>query len=378
MRIQGTLKRLAARSPSAWPVLSVYVNTRPVVPQMATYRPFFKKRMAEELKVYPSRSPEYESLAVDFGRVQHYLDYDLRDSTQAATLFASYADGDLFDAVQLSAPFPGNLVSVAPLPTLYPLIRMADRYRRTAVAVADSNTARLFVIALGAIELRREIRSPVVHKPRPSGDRDPAHSERPAEEAWAQHVRQAARALEDVAGEVRASHLIVGGEKAVLAELVRHLSKAASEKLLGQPAWDIRIPEPELVADVDRIVEAHEAGERRRRAKELIEASGSARGVLGLEPTLDALRQSRVAELVLSETFPDATAWVCRACRSFGAGAAAEACPYCGRAELECVELREEVGARAAAQDARVHFVESKAVPEFDAAGGIGALLRQS
>ena len=63
MRILSTLKRLATRPPSPWPVLSVYVNTRPVGPQMTTYRPFFKKRMAEELRALQARSPERESLA---------------------------------------------------------------------------------------------------------------------------------------------------------------------------------------------------------------------------------------------------------------------------------------------------------------------------
>ena len=56
MRIQGTLKRLAARPPSPWSVLSVYVNTRPVGAQMTTYRPFLKRRMAEELKALKARS----------------------------------------------------------------------------------------------------------------------------------------------------------------------------------------------------------------------------------------------------------------------------------------------------------------------------------
>ena len=85
MRIVNTLRRLAARAPSPWPMLSVYVNTRPVGPQMLTYRPLLKKRMAEELAQYPARSPERESLAVDFARVQHYLDYDLRPETNQTT-----------------------------------------------------------------------------------------------------------------------------------------------------------------------------------------------------------------------------------------------------------------------------------------------------
>ena len=109
MRILSTLKRLVARPPSPWPVLSVYVNTRPVGSAMTTYRPFLKKRMTEELKALKARSPEHESLAVDFARAQHYLDYDLRDVTRSVAVFASYADEDMFDAVQLPVEFAGSL-----------------------------------------------------------------------------------------------------------------------------------------------------------------------------------------------------------------------------------------------------------------------------
>jgi hypothetical protein len=56
LRIQHTLKRLAARGPSPWPVLSVYVNTRPVGSAMTTYRPFLKKRLTEELKAFAERT----------------------------------------------------------------------------------------------------------------------------------------------------------------------------------------------------------------------------------------------------------------------------------------------------------------------------------
>src|SRR5262245_21321366 len=183
MRILSTLKRLAMRPPSPWPVLSVYVNTRPVGTQIPTYRPYLKKRMAEELRSLKARSPEHESLAVDFARAQHYLDYDLRDVTQAVAIFASYAGEDLFDTVQLPVEFAENQVVVGPMPLLFPLLRVADRYRRAAVAVADGTATRLFVVALGAVEIRREVRAP-------------AARENGAEASASSLATQSARALE--------------------------------------------------------------------------------------------------------------------------------------------------------------------------------------
>ncbi|MGH7725458.1 MAG: hypothetical protein ACREOU_08515 [Candidatus Eiseniibacteriota bacterium] len=378
MRIFNTLKRLAARGPSTWPVLSVYVNTRPVGAQMTTYRPFLKKRMAEELKAFKPRSPEHESLAVDFSRVQHYLDYDIKDTTKGAAVFACYADDDVFDAVQVPIEFAENLVTVGPLPTLFPLLKAADRYRRAAVLVANTNTARLFVIGLGAIETRREVRNPVLHKPKNAGEADPANVQRHVENAWQKHARQAIQALDELLRESGASYVLIGGDDPIVPTLLSELSHPARERLLGEHHhWDIRIPEHELAAEVERLIQAQEAVERRTLAERLLDGVGEGGSAIGLEKTLIALRESRVSELVLSEGFPSGgSGWACRSCRTFAPGEPPRACTVCGRETVEAVPLHEEMGAQAQAQGARVRFIQPRAVPEFDARGGVGALLR--
>jgi hypothetical protein len=364
MRILSTLKRLAALPPSPWPVLSVYVNTRPVGVQMTTYRPHLKKRMAEELKALKARSPEHESLAVDFARAQHYLDYDLRDDTPAVAIFASYAGEDLFDAIQLPVELPDPQVVVGPMPVLFPLLRMGDRYRRAVVAVADAASTRLFVLALGAIEIRREVRAAA---PR---DADAADTG----EALAEH---SARALEELAHDQGASWILVGGEPGAAAELRRALSPEASALRIDAGDWDPRLPEAELADDVTRRIEERERATRLERARELVAAAAGGSAVLGVDATLEALRQDRVKELLLSETFPAIVpAWTCRACRAFGGGTPPGACPVCGRETVEHVALREELGAQAQARGAPVCFVPAAAVAGFDDGGEVGAFLR--
>ena len=364
MRILSTLKRLAALPPSPWPVLSVYVNTRPVGVQMTTYRPHLKKRMAEELKALKVRSPEHESLAVDFARAQHYLDYDLRDDTQAVAIFASYAGEDLFDAIQLPVEVPDPQVVVGAMPVLFPLLRMADRYRRAAVAVADAASTRLFVLALGAIEIRREVRATAArdHEPAEGGD------------ALAEH---SARALEELAADQGASWVLVGGEPEAAAELRRALAPTASRLLIDAGDWDPRLPEAALAEDVTRRVDERERETRLERAREVAAATAGGKAVLGVDATVEALRQDRVRELLLSETFPAVVpAWTCRACRAFGGGTPPGTCPVCGRETVESVALREELGAQAQARGAPVCFLPAGAVAAFDDGGGVGAFLR--
>jgi len=371
LRIQHTLKRLAARGPSPWPVLSVYVNTRPVGSAMTTYRPFLKKRLTEELKAFKPRSPEHESLSVDAARVQHYLDYDIKEFTRATVVFACYGDNDLFDAVQIPVDFPDQLVTVGPLATLYPLVRAADCYRRAAVIVCDAHSARLFSIALGSIEVRREIKAAAA--PRPDGDGTQRH----ADDVARRHVRLAAHALEELANEVHASWILVGADPAIAAEIETALTPAAHDRLLGRSAWDIRITENDLSAAVADLVDAREKAIRRERAEELVRTAPHEGALLGVAPIVEALNGARVATLLLSESFPvDAPGWSCRACRSFGAGPAVQVCPVCGKAEVQVTALRETLASQAIAQGADVHFVDSRAVPEFDAKGGVGAFTR--
>jgi peptide subunit release factor 1 (eRF1) len=377
LRIQQTLKRLAARGPSPWPVLSVYVNTRPVGTAMTTYRQFLKKRLSEEIKAFKARSPEHESLTVDAARVQHYLDYDVKESTRGTAVFACYGDGDLFDAVQVPVEFPDQLVTVGPLATLYPLLRVSDCYRRAAVLLSDTHSARLFTIALGTIEIRREVKNPPMPRVKGAGELDSAHQQRHAEEHWKQHVRQAVHALEELANESQAAWILLGADQNIGPELEAALSPATREFLLGRFGWDIRIPEAELAESVQVAVEAREKEMRRLRAEELVRSAPHDGAILGVEQTVEALLAARVASLVLSEALPpEAPGWACRACRAFGAGPAAAACPVCGRAEAQSVSLREELGSQGLAQGAEVHFVESRAVPAFDAQGGVGAFAR--
>jgi hypothetical protein len=371
LRIQHTLKRLAARGPSPWPVLSVYVNTRPIGSAMTTYRPFLKKRLTEELKAFKPRSPEHESLSVDAARVQHYLDYDIKEFTRATAVFACYGDNDLFDAVQIPVDFPDQLVTVGPLATLYPLVRAADRYRRAAVLVCDAHAARLFSIALGSIEVRREIK--VAAPPRPDGDGTQRHTD----DVVRRHVRLAAHALEELANEVHASWILIGADPALAAEIEGALTPAVHERVLGRSAWDIRISENDLSNAVLDLVDGREKAIRGERAVELVRSAPHDGALLGVAPVVEALNAARVATLLLSESFPaDAPGWSCRACRSFGAGPAVQVCPVCGKAEVQVTALRETLASQAIAQGADVHFVDARAVPAFDAKGGVGAFTR--
>jgi peptide subunit release factor 1 (eRF1) len=240
------------------------------------------------------------------------------------------------------------------------------------VIVADTQSARLFSIALGSIELRREIRAAQAAR----GD-GAIESDRHADDTVRKHVRLAAQSLEELANEVHASWILIGGEPGIAAEIEGALGAPAQERVLGRASWDIRISENDLSSAVADLVDTRAKSIRRVRAEDLVKTAPHEGALLGLGPVIRALAQAKVATLLLSESFPaDTPGWACRACRAFESGPVVPTCPVCGKPEVQAIALREELGSQAMAQGADVHFVESGAVPGFDAAGGVGAYTR--
>lgn len=366
MHVHDTLRRLAARGPSPWPVLSVCVNTRPVGPQMMTYRPYLKKRAGEELGAFLAHSPERESLAVDFARAQHYLDYDLREETKSVAIFACYAGDDLFDTIQLPIEFPDHIVAVGAVPTLFPLLRIAGRASLAGVAVADEAVTRLFSIAMGAVNVRREVRL--------SGETTARIAHATGSSGLAE---RSARALEEFARDAAVRWFAIGGEENAAAAIRHALAPDLAPHLLDTGEWDPRIGESELAAEVTAQIEARERQSCTERARELVASAAAGDALLGVDAVMTALREDRTASLYLGEDFPaGAPAWACRSCRGFGAGTRPSSCTSCGRDTVEQVALREELGARALAWGIPVHFVPTGAVPGFDDGGGVGAFPR--
>ena len=62
MSLREQLRRLAALPPNRFPFASIYLNLTPQSPGILTYPAFLKKRMGEELRRYPERSPQRISL----------------------------------------------------------------------------------------------------------------------------------------------------------------------------------------------------------------------------------------------------------------------------------------------------------------------------
>lgn len=375
MSLRDVLRRLAAMPPAEIPFTSVYLDLVPVGPGINSHPVFLKKRFAEEIRKHPERSPVRAALERLEERIQRHLDTDVPRGTRSVALFARTGNGEVLEAVHLPVALGAHTLVVAPRPYLYPLARIADLYPATLAAVVDTNTARLFVLALGQTVARREIHNENLHRPM-SGGLSQGRIQRHVEDHYLHHAKQVAQALDRLVREHEAEHVLIGGDEVILPELNGHLTSAVREHLLAEPHWDIRIAEHELVAGCLERVRNAQRESRSRRATEILDtflAGGNA--TAGLTETLWALGQGQVTELLVAE-LRNGDAWieVCHNCGRLVEERAAAACPSCGNPGL-----RQELLYGLLVNEALSHGGEVRVVEAQEAlvrADGVAAALR--
>jgi peptide chain release factor subunit 1 len=300
--------------------------------------------LAEEDALLPARGPERESFDRDRERILGFLDsggYDPSD--QGVALFACSGEG-FWEAVDLSVPV-ANRVVIDSTPFLYPLARLDDDYERILLVIADSQTARGFLIAQG-----RVLSSEVAPGPsrqinyKMTGGLNQKRIQRRIENWVSDHVRDVARRIEEVVTAEKVDRIIVGGGVIARAELEKQLSPQVRDKVVTFDRLDIRLPENVAIARAIEAAREAEKEEDQDIARSAIEATRAGElGAAGEYSVTRALEQGAVDTLVLGSDF-------------------------------STPRHREELTTLALQTQARVEFVEGSDL--LKRAGGVAALLR--
>jgi hypothetical protein len=302
------LRQLADFEATAWPVLSVYLDMRPwttgeALAARAAGAVLLVERLQEIEKTFPPRGGALESFRMDAERVQWYLSKVISRSTAGVALFAC-ADADLFAAVEVDVAF-GDQVSVGEVPDLFQLIRVLDEPETAVVALVDSRAWRLFVTRVGRL-------APVSG----ANQDDASSSGRSIVRGWSQaryqrrHVavrgelaRETAAAIGRLVAEEDAGRVILAGDGVALPTLQAALSPPVAARV--RHVLRLRTQAPGNDAQVENVeiaplVAVAEADDARTAADRLVAAVQAGElGVVGLEPTWQALRAAQVDELLM-------------------------------------------------------------------------------
>jgi peptide chain release factor subunit 1 len=264
-------------------------------------------------------------------------------------------------------------------PYLRPLIEILDEYERYAVVLTDRKQARFFTIYLGEIEehLRAEARLDVTRVNEVGTDHIESHMtiQHKADQHAHLHLKHVAELTARLASVYEFDRLILGGTVEATSELHSLLPKAVRSKVVRQISLPINGGDA-LVLEETLKVEAEIEREHETELVKLLIDAGLAhqKAVLKLDPTVRAIQEQRVWQLVYTDGFAPRGSQ----CGTCGALFAEEktVCDYCGQTVNDISDLIERAADRVLDTQGRVEQVRGPAAELLEKHGNVGAFLR--
>lgn len=374
------LDRLAQFDPAPYPVVSLYLNTQADQTGRDRYQGFVRTELKARSGTYPDGSPERDSLDKDLERIATFLDNELQPSANGVAIFACSA-GELFEAVQLTAPIDEHWLYIGDTPHLYPLARLESQYPRYAAVVADTNTARIMVFAAAELVSQEAVQGTKTRRSQ-QGGWSQARFQRHISNYHKQHVKEVVDALDRIVKNEGISQVFFAGDEVVLPLFRDQLPKHLADKVVDHLRLDIHAPASEvLAATLEGMKRLNEQGDREKVDAALDGYRSGGLGTVGPERTLDALVKGQVDELLISASLGGLQPAIAGASEAASMDESiltpavqAEAGGEPASADPRVVRLAEELIRRAKSTSARVTFIEDPTL--LDDFGGVAALLR--
>jgi peptide subunit release factor 1 (eRF1) len=379
--LTAQLEKLARFEPAPYPVISLYLNTQPGQTGRDQYDGFLRKEFKQRGRTYPAGSPERDSLDRDLERITTYLATELQPSANGVAIFACSA-AELFETVQLSAPLEEHWLYIGDAPHLYPLARLDSQYPRYAAVVADTNAARIFVVAAGEVESEQQVESFKTRRSSQGGWAQ-ARYQRHIENYHVQHMKEVIDALARIVQQENIAQIVLAGDEVVLPLFREQLPKPLAEKVVDHLKLHIYAPVKDILAASLEAMQRQNQRTDREKVDDAVSAyRAGGLGTVGAEETLAALAKGQVEELLISSRLNALQPVDAEAIRGVSGSESTLLEPAvetsaggeAAAADPQVVRLADELVTLAKKTSARVTFIEDpELLEEF---GGVAALLR--
>ena len=363
------LDQLAALESGPYPVVSLYLDMRPDNHGRDSFEPFLRKELGDRLRAFHAEGPERESLGHDAEKIRACVS-EVDPSVNGLAIF-SCSGADLFEAVVLPAPIDEHRLFIADQPHLYPLARILEACPRFAVLLADTNSARLFVVAGNAVQQTERVEGIRTRRHKMGGWAQ-ARYQRHIENFHLHHAKEAAETLARVVREEGIDSVIISGNDVIVPLLKEHIPKDVSSRIVDVLKLGAHAPERDILDATVAAMRVRDAETDRERVEALLGAyRANGLGCVGVEETRLALERGQVDELVIAtvpevlDTDAGLTGGDTSAAEQLSAGAP-EGTPEERVANELVVSARQ--------TSAKIRFIEDAAL--LAAVGGVGAFLR--
>ena len=365
------MDRLAAFESPEFPVISLYLDTRPNEHGRDHYDPFVRKQCDEIVKTFEPRSPERSSFESDIERIKNYLKNELSPAANGTAIFACAGESNFFEAAQLDAPIERHRISVSHQPDLYPLARVLDHYDRYVALLADTNAARLFVFGLGKQLKEQQITNQKTNRTQ-IGGWSQARFQRHTDNYHLHHAKEVIETLERVVREEQINYVILAGDEVIVPLLRSQMPKHLTDKVVDILRLDIKTPQHEVLRATLETMGERIAQDQAGRVEQLInEYRAGGLAVAGTHETLAALEIGQVDELVISST---RTAIQVREESAVPPLIATATTDGQSESESRAIAVADRLVTMAKQTGARVTFIRDDSL--LASIGGVGAFLR--
>jgi protein required for attachment to host cells len=305
---QARLRALAAVHPEEGRVLSVFLNLDPTEFGTPSARSSaITSVMTAAAHKVDEKSDlthvERAALRDDVERVRDVLlDSDVASNGTRAVAVYACGPAELLEVVRLRRPVT-NKVVLDRTPFVEPLV-LQGTDEQWLVILTNRRAARLFVGPGDALsETDRFVDD--VHQQHTQGGWSQLNYQRSVEKEVQDHLTNAADLAFSVFKKRGLDRVIIGAPDELLGEFKGKLHSYLRERLVGKIAVDVENASLDDVRGATRpVIEEHARKTEREALDRLAQGVGTGgRGAAGIAEVLDALNQSRVETLLISENF---------------------------------------------------------------------------
>lgn len=248
------------------------------------------------------QGPERESFEQDRDRILEYLETSEFDNASLGVVIFACSGANIWETHELAVPVPTQ-VAINKTPLLYPLVQLDDTYQRFALCIADSESARVYVVAMGKVETEQTVEGQEINRTMTGGWSQRRIQQR-IDNAVTNHIREVAQRLERLVFDEDISYIVLGGDETMHAEFRKHLSDRAWERVVTFERLDMHLPENEAIKRaMDSVLEAEKQDARDLVQQARDNALAGSLGTYGVKPVRHALEQGAVDTLLIDPQF---------------------------------------------------------------------------
>lgn len=342
------------------PTISLYLNTDQKILKPESIRTNFRNLLKKLESIFAKKF---------LAKIRRRFRLRLTKNIRGLVFFVNPVE-NIFYEYELPRPIETSFFLEKNL-HLTPLVRILDEYERYLVIVLDKSKAKIFLIYLGEIEKKEEIKSSFPGK-HDMGGWSQARYQRHIEEHLRLHLKKIISLLSDLQRQKKFDRLLLAGNIEAISFLKKILPKTLKDKLCGEFKIELFAPEIEILGLTKKIEEKIERQKEKEKIKKWQKFLGKkGRFCSGLNAALKAASQKRILELYLDFDLKK-FGYKCLNCHYLSL--TKKICPICSQDNMEKIDLIDKLVQLVLAQNGKVEFVAKD--EQLNKLGGIGARLR--